>query len=92
MADLVIDITFSVLIIALKISLPILVAIFLTDIAMGILARIMPQMNIFIVGIPGKIIVGIFMLALTLPFYITLLEVGFSAMYKDIYRLLLTFS
>ncbi|EAX48650.1 flagellar biosynthetic protein FliR [Thermosinus carboxydivorans Nor1] len=92
LADLVIDITFSVLIIALKISLPILVAIFLTDIAMGILARIMPQMNIFIVGIPGKIIVGIFMLALTLPFYITLLEVGFSAMYKDIYRLLLTFS
>ncbi|SDF39280.1 flagellar biosynthetic protein FliR [Sporolituus thermophilus] len=92
LTDLIVDITFNVLIIALKISLPILAAIFLTDIAMGILARIMPQMNIFVVGVPGKIIVGIFILALTLPFYITLLEVGFSAMYKDVYRLLLTLS
>jgi flagellar biosynthetic protein FliR len=50
----------------------------------------MPQMNIFVVGIPGKLIVGILMLTLALPFYILLLEVVFNGLYTDLYRLLAT--
>lgn len=88
LSELIVDMVFGIFIIALKISLPVLVALFLTDIALGILARTMPQMNIFVVGVPGKIIVGIFILILALPVYIAFLEVGFRGMYQDIYRLL----
>lgn len=88
LAEIVTDMIFGIFTIALKISLPVLVALLLTDVALGILARTMPQMNIFVVGIPGKILVGIFILSLALPFYIVFLEVGFNGMYKDIYRLL----
>ena len=87
-AELIINMVWGIFTIAIKISLPVLVAIILTDVALGILARTMPQMNIFVVGVPGKIIVGIFVLSLALPFYILFLEVAFNGMYNDIYRIL----
>lgn len=90
--ELIINMVWGIFTIAIKISLPVLVAIILTDVALGILARTMPQMNIFVVGVPGKIIVGIFVLSLALPFYILFLEVAFNGMYNDIYRVLSTLS
>jgi flagellar biosynthetic protein FliR len=92
LTSVIIDMVSGIFIIAFKISLPVLAAVFLTDIALGILARTMPQMNIFVVGVPGKIIVGIFVLSLALPFYIMFLEVAFNGMYSDVYRLLAVFA
>jgi flagellar biosynthetic protein FliR len=78
-------------VIALKISMPILITIIITDIALGILARTMPQMNIFVVGVPVKILIGLFVLSLALPFYIIFLEMAFDGMYKDIFQVLSLF-
>lgn len=78
----------KIFIIAFKLTLPVLVALLLTDLSLGILARTMPQMNIFVVGVPGKIGIGIFVLSLALPFYIYFLEVAFNEMYSDIYYIL----
>ncbi|SMC65804.1 flagellar biosynthetic protein FliR [Sporomusa malonica] len=91
-ATIAVDMVTSIFVIALKISLPVLVSLLLTDVALGILARTMPQMNIFVVGVPGKIIVGIFVLSLALPFYIGFLEVIFNGSFHDIYRLLGSFA
>lgn len=91
LSQIMIDIVGGLFIIALKISLPVLASLLLTDVALGILARTMPQMNIFIVGVPGKIIIGLFVLSLALPFYIYFLEVVFNGMYNDIYRVMSTF-
>ncbi|MBP2629389.1 MAG: fliR [Firmicutes bacterium] len=85
---LVVDMVAATFTIAIKISLPVLVAIVLTDVALGVLARTMPQMNIFIVGIPAKIFVGLFILAFALPFYILFLDVAFNEMYGNIYVIL----
>lgn len=49
---------------ALKISLPLVAFLLLSDLALGIIARILPQMNVFIVGMPLKIAVGLFILSL----------------------------
>jgi len=92
LANIVVDMVVDLFIIALKISLPVLVALVLTDVALGILARTMPQMNIFVVGMPGKIIVGIFVLSLALPVYIAFLEVIFSDGFHNMYRLLESFA
>jgi flagellar biosynthesis protein FliR len=73
---------------ALKVALPILVTLFLVDVAFGIMARTVPQMNVFIVGMPAKIVVGLFMLSLVLPIYVTIVQIGFTGMYSDLYRLL----
>jgi flagellar biosynthetic protein FliR len=88
LATFMVDMVGGTFVIAMKISLPIIISLIITDVALGILARTMPQMNIFVVGVPGKIIVGLFVLSLALPFYIIFLEMAFNGMYKDVFRLL----
>ena len=55
--------------IALQIGAPALVALFLTSFVMGIIARTVPQMNIFIVGFPLKISVGLVMIWVSIPLF-----------------------
>jgi flagellar biosynthetic protein FliR len=62
-----------IFVIAIKAAAPVLAAVFLTEIALGITARTVPQMNVFVVGFPIKIGVGLFMLAGSLPLLSALL-------------------
>ncbi|KXS40615.1 flagellar biosynthetic protein FliR [Candidatus Frackibacter sp. WG12] len=66
---------------AFKIALPLVAVLFLTDIAFGLVARAVPQINIFVVGLPTKILVGILLLSLTMPIYISLLKELFRDMF-----------
>lgn len=88
LAGIMVDMTGKIIEIAVKLSIPVLAALILTDVAMGILSKTMPQMNIFVVGVPGKLIIGILVMSFAIPFYIFMLEVGFNAMFRDIYHLL----
>jgi len=87
-AEFMINAVANMFVMALKISLPVMGTVLMTDVALGILARIMPQMNVFVVGITGKLLVGLFMLFLILPFYVSFLEVGFEGIYRDFARIL----
>ena len=60
--------------VAIVIAAPILASIFLTEVALGVLARTMPQMNIFLVGFPVKIIVGMLLLGLSVPILFDILR------------------
>ena len=53
-------------VIALQMSLPVVGSIFLVDVALGILARTVPQLNVFVVGIPVKIIAGFLVLLIVM--------------------------
>jgi flagellar biosynthesis protein FliR len=64
--------------IALQIALPIVGALFLVDVALGILAKTVPQLNIFAVGLPLKIIVGFIMLFLSMPIFFYILQILFE--------------
>jgi flagellar biosynthesis protein FliR len=54
--------------IGLEIAAPVLVALVITDAAIGLVSRAVPQMNVFVVGMPAKILVGMTVIAATLPF------------------------
>ncbi len=69
-----IDATGALFWMALRIALPVTGALFVTTIALGIVARGVPQMNIFIVGFPIKIAAGLFFLTLSLPVYLYLVQ------------------
>lgn len=58
---------------ALRIGLPVAGTLLIADIALGILSRMVPQMNVFFVGIPAKILVGFGLVLLTLPFLLGML-------------------
>ncbi|WP_054694393.1 flagellar biosynthetic protein FliR [Syntrophomonas palmitatica] len=63
-------ITVYMFIIALKIAAPLVIAVLTTDVAMGFIARTVPQMNVFLVGMPIKIMLGLGALLVMLPVYI----------------------
>jgi flagellar biosynthetic protein FliR len=54
--------------IGLEIAAPAMVALIITDAAIGLVSRAVPQMNVFVVGLPAKILVGMTVMAATLPF------------------------
>ena len=78
----------TVFIIAVKISAPILVALFMVSVAMGILARTVPQMNVFIVGFPVQLAVGTLLLMLTLPLFFILVERLIGLVEHDVFALI----
>ncbi|MFQ3548298.1 MAG: flagellar biosynthetic protein FliR [Armatimonadota bacterium] len=67
----------------LKLGAPIVGAIFLTDVALGILSRTVPQLNVFIVGFPAKLAVGLFTIAASMPIAIAIMIRMFQALRAD---------
>lgn len=59
---------------ALQLSLPLIGALMITNLALGILTRSAPQLNIFAVGFPITLTVGFAALALSLPYLAPMLD------------------
>ncbi len=53
---------------ALEIGAPVLAALLITDVAFGVVSRVVPQLNIFAVGFPVKVVVAMLVVAASLPF------------------------
>jgi len=78
LAKFISDLFVEMFMIALQISLPIVGSLFLVDVALGILAKTVPQLNIFAVGFPVKILTGFVLLMLSMPFFFYLLQILFE--------------
>jgi flagellar biosynthesis protein FliR len=78
----------DIFLVALMIGAPILVTLFVSDAALGILARAVPQMNIFIVGLPLKIIIALAGSAILLPTTMGFFGELTSRMLGDLSRML----
>jgi flagellar biosynthesis protein FliR len=53
---------------AIEIVGPIMLALLVTDVAFGVISRVVPQLNVFAVGFPAKIAVAVLLVLATLPF------------------------
>jgi flagellar biosynthesis protein FliR len=53
---------------SVALSLPLLAALLITNLALGVLTRAAPQLNIFAVGFPLTILIGMLALALVMPY------------------------
>jgi flagellar biosynthetic protein FliR len=53
---------------ALEVAAPVVIACVLTDVGFGVVSRVVPQMNVFAVGFPVKVLVGLLVVAASLPF------------------------
>jgi flagellar biosynthetic protein FliR len=59
---------------AVRLALPVVAALLVVNLAFGVLARTSPQLNVFSVGFPAALLIGLALLLLTLP--AVLLKVG----------------
>ena len=60
----------NIFVIAIKVGAPVVVALLLVSVAFGLVARTVPQMNVFIVAMPLKIGIGLIFVGLSMPFII----------------------
>lgn len=79
-----IALTSEVFIIAIKISAPVILALFLVSVALGVLARTVPQMNILVVGFPVQLAAGLGVLIASLPLFYLLMHKLITALSRHL--------
>lgn len=87
-SQMMIDLFGGMLITGLKLAIPIVGAMFVAEMAMGIMARTVPQMQVFFVGIPVKIFLGIILLLIVIPAYLATMQFLFDNNYQDMLRII----
>lgn len=75
-------------VIAIKIGAPALAVLFFTKVAMGIVAKTVPQMNVLFVGMPMYIIIGLFIFGLSLSFMVNFLSRAITGLEESVMILL----
>lgn len=60
-----------------KIAVPVTVVMLVTDVVLGVLSKTVPQINVFVVGMPLKILLGFFILLFCIP-VLTIIFKGMS--------------
>ena len=83
-AEKLLAMTAGVFEIAIKIAAPVMAALFLVQVATGIIARTVPQMNIFIVGFPLKISVGLLTIWASLFFFLYVFKRMFAGLQENV--------
>lgn len=64
----------TVFAVGLQLALPLIAILLMTNLSLGILTRSAPQLNIFAIGFPITLGVGLIVLDLTLPYFVPQLE------------------
>ncbi|MFZ1984872.1 MAG: flagellar biosynthetic protein FliR [Desulfatitalea sp.] len=67
-------------VIAIQVGAPVMVALLLTNVALGLMARTVPQMQIFVVAMPLQIVLGLAFLGFSLPYVTAFLCSAFAKM------------
>lgn len=57
----------EVFVVAVKVAAPVMGALFVADVVFGLVARSVPQLNVFVLGIPLKVLLGLLAVAVTMP-------------------------
>ena len=74
--------------VAIKTGAPIIAVLLFMSVGLGLVARTVPQINIFIVGFPLQIAIGLIGIGLTLPVFLRVVESYFSNLEGEIISLL----
>jgi flagellar biosynthetic protein FliR len=78
----------DIFLLAFKISAPIIAAILATDVALGVISRAVPQMNVFVLGMPLKIIIGLVVIIITIPVFGSLIKGMIESMNTEMFNLM----
>ncbi|NMB35309.1 MAG: flagellar biosynthetic protein FliR [Firmicutes bacterium] len=73
----------AVFLLAFQIAAPVIIVLWLLDIALGLLSKAVPQIHVFIVGLPLKVALVLLVFLLLLPLLGGVMEDVFSLLAKD---------
>jgi len=73
---------------AIKICAPVMAVMLFSNVALGVVARTVPQINVFIVGMPLQVATGLIVLGLTIPVFVSAVQRILGGLNADIQTLL----
>jgi flagellar biosynthesis protein FliR len=79
-----IEMSSGMFVIAIKLAAPVAVALLATSVALGIVARSFPAMNVFMVSMPLNIGIGLLILGLSLPVFLRVLQGSFGGLVEQV--------
>ena len=82
--EAIVSLSCGMFVIAAKVAAPVIAVLLFTSVALGLIARTVPQMNIFIVGFPIKLAIGLLGVGFSLPLLSVMLRNLFQKMGEDI--------
>jgi flagellar biosynthetic protein FliR len=78
----------KVFIIALKISAPVVLVMFLTNVLLGFIYKAVPQMNIFFVGYPVYLFVSLLVMLIGIPAFVSFVNGSLSTVKDEMARVI----
>ncbi|NHN28368.1 flagellar biosynthetic protein FliR [Paenibacillus agricola] len=86
LAEFIIRTFSSVFALSFQMAAPLVAALFLTDVGLGLLARVAPQFNILVVGAPLKMLIGFALLSMLFPAYELVFKDAFISMFDSMQK------
>jgi flagellar biosynthetic protein FliR len=83
-----VEMTRDMFVVSMKISAPVIAALVFANVGLGLVARTVPQINIFVVGFPLQIAIGLVGIGLTVPLFLNIAAAIFSGLSGQISLLL----
>ncbi|NMA65982.1 MAG: flagellar type III secretion system protein FliR [Clostridiaceae bacterium] len=83
-----VDLFAQVFVTGFKIAAPVTATILITDLSLGIISKSMPQLNVFMLGMPVKIILGLTVILLTIGAFKGIVNITIQGTYEEIYKFL----
>lgn len=74
----------GIFLLGLQIALPIIAMVLVSDVALGLVARTVPRLNIFQVGFAIKVIIGVLGIMLCIPYTADIVKILIQKVFSDI--------
>ena len=84
--EMCISLVGSLFYLAVQIAAPVLAALSIVQVALGLLSRVAPQMNVFMLSFPLNIAIGVLLISISLPVFCYALHGLFDQNYHDLIR------
>jgi flagellar biosynthetic protein FliR len=78
------DAAAAMFVLSIKLMAPVLLLLFFVYVALGLIARAVPQIQVFFVSFPLSVGLGLFILGLSLPAFMSLMHDGFTGLGQDL--------
>ena len=78
----------NMFVVAIKVGAPLIAVMLMVSVALGLVARTVPQMNIFIVAMPMKIVIGLVFMVIVSPYLTAYLIDLFSSYQVTLFDLI----
>jgi flagellar biosynthetic protein FliR len=84
----ILEMSSKMFVLAFQIASPVIAVLMFVYVTLGVLGRTVPQMNVFVVGFPLTITVGLLVLGFSLPMFVMLMKKVMGNLQNELFVIL----